>query len=383
MPVFFIVFLSVYGLANYYILHRSLQALTFLPTPAKVVLWVMFGLGTFSYILTRLVFSKLNNFLYDAILWFGSIWFAVVLYSFLVCLAVDILRLMRYLILAIGRQQFQIPVPAGWQVFIVGFLVVLGIIGYGCYNFKHVILKEMNFEIKHPAKDGQDLRVLFFSDVHLTAINNGSLMDKIITIIHEKKPDLILMGGDILDETAQQLDRHQVGPHLEALKAPLGVYTCPGNHEYINGYNQVISYLEMHGVTILRDSSVAIKDIVTVIGRDDPSGYHMRGERRKPLEELIKSATDPNLPLILLDHQPFHLEEAEHAGIALQLSGHTHHGQMWPFNYITNSIYEVSWGYLKKGMTQYYVSSGIGGWGPPVRTGSDAEAILFTIHFTK
>ena len=90
---------------------------------------------------------------------------------------------------------------------------------------------------------------------------------------------------------------------------------------------------------------------------------------------------DKNLPMILMDHQPVHLEEAEKAGMDLQLSGHTHHGQLWPFNFITKKVYELSRGYKKKGDTQYYVSCGVGTWGPPIRTGNRPEIIALTITF--
>jgi uncharacterized protein len=83
----------------------------------------------------------------------------------------------------------------------------------------------------------------------------------------------------------------------------------------------------------------------------------------------------------LLDHQPFELDEKEKAGVDLTLSGHTHHGQLWPLNYLTQAIYEVSWGYKKKGNTHVYVSSGVGGWGPPVRIGNRPEIVLIHIRF--
>ena len=87
--------------------------------------------------------------------------------------------------------------------------------------------------------------------------------------------------------------------------------------------------------------------------------------------------------MILLDHQPFDLQDATATGIDLQLSGHTHHGQLWPLNFITNRVYEKSWGYLKKGSTHYYISSGAGTWGPPVRTGNSPEIVSIKINFTK
>ncbi len=381
MPIFIFVFLGIYSLANYYVLNRSLQALHFLPTYAKVAVWGVFILGTFSYILSKSLLSKMNNVLYDIVLWFGSVWFAVILYSFLLCIVIDLLRLARLGLMALNKNTY-IPAPAGWMVFLFAAILIIGYVGYGCYNFRNIKVKELAFDLKNPAKEGKDIRILFFSDAHLTPINNGTLMNKVLAIIGDYKPDLILLGGDIVDDRAEQLDRAKIGERMKQMKAPLGVYTCPGNHEYISGYKDAAAYIEAHGVTILRDSAVNIGGFFTVIGRDDNSGLHVWGQRRLSIQELV-NRTDKTLPVIVLDHQPFHLEQAEQAGVDIQLSGHTHNGQMFPANLLTEKIYEKSWGLLKKGKTNFYVSSGIGGWGPPVRTASDAEAIIINIHFTK
>ena len=118
-----------------------------------------------------------------------------------------------------------------------------------------------------------------------------------------------------------------------------------------------------------------------MIGREDVAMPQFTNKQRKSLNEIV-SNLDNNLPKILLDHTPVKLEQAEQNGIDLQLSGHTHHGQIWPANIITNMIYELSWGYLKKGKTHYYVSSGAGTWGPPVRTGSSSEIVNIKVSFT-
>ena len=112
--------------------------------------------------------------------------------------------------------------------------------------------------------------------------------------------------------------------------------------------------------------------------RDDITGNHF-GSERKPLDKLLKNV-DRDYPIILMDHQPFHLEEGQKNGIDLQVSGHTHHGQIFPFNFITNKVFELSWGYLQKGDTHYYVSCGVGTWGPPVRLGSRPEIIKIALH---
>ena len=98
------------------------------------------------------------------------------------------------------------------------------------------------------------------------------------------------------------------------------------------------------------------------------------------MAEILKGI-NLSYPVLLMDHQPFQLSKPEELGVDLQLSGHTHHGQIWPFNYITNAIYEVSWGYKKKGNTQFYVSCGYGTWGPPMRIGNRPEVVSITLHF--
>jgi predicted MPP superfamily phosphohydrolase len=132
----------------------------------------------------------------------------------------------------------------------------------------------------------------------------------------------------------------------------------------------------------LRDSSIFIDDSFYILGREDRSVAQFTGKSRAPLKDLTKNL-DNNFPIIMMDHTPFGLEEAQKNNIALQLSGHTHHGQMFPANLITKMVYEVSWGYLEKDKTQYYVSCGVGTWGPRVRIGSNSEIINLKINFAK
>jgi predicted MPP superfamily phosphohydrolase len=116
------------------------------------------------------------------------------------------------------------------------------------------------------------------------------------------------------------------------------------------------------------------------VGREDRSIGQFANQKRIELSEITKNI-NKNFPAILLDHQPFQLNLTRENGIDLQLSGHTHHGQLWPLNYITSMIYEISWGYEKIDETHYYVSSGFAGWGPPVRTGSRTEIVNLKIAF--
>ena len=171
----------------------------------------------------------------------------------------------------------------------------------------------------------------------------------------------------------------QIKPY-SALPCTLRIFTINGNHEFINGVNSSVKYAEKLGMKILRDEYKFIDSSFYVVGREDASMIQFTGKQRRTLQQIVESIETEH-PIILLDHTPYRLEEAQKNNIALQLSGHTHHGQIWPANIITNMIYEVSRGYKKKGNTHYYVSSGAGTWGPPVRTGSKSEIVYIKLKF--
>jgi predicted MPP superfamily phosphohydrolase len=200
-----------------------------------------------------------------------------------------------------------------------------------------------------------------------------------VETINSLEPDLVLFPGDIVDEDLGPVIRENLGESLRSVRARYGVFAITGNHEYIGGAEEACRYLQDHGISMLRDSTAALPNGVQLVGRQDRSSHQFGGQERKPLESLMASI-DRARPIVLLDHQPFHLDEAVEAGVDLQLSGHTHHGQLWPLNHVTKAIYELSWGYLKRGSTHIYVSSGVGTWGPPVRLGNRPEILLITLR---
>ena len=151
------------------------------------------------------------------------------------------------------------------------------------------------------------------------------------------------------------------------------MYFVNGNHE--RSRTNAFNYLSLQGIRPLLDTVVCIDNSFYVAGRIDRST-----RMRKTIPELL-TGIDRQLPVILLDHQPLNLEEAEQSGIDLQLSGHTHHGQMFPLNYIIANMYEKDWGFLQKGKTNFYISCGAGTWGPPIRTAGYSEVVIIDLEF--
>jgi predicted MPP superfamily phosphohydrolase len=154
------------------------------------------------------------------------------------------------------------------------------------------------------------------------------------------------------------------------VKAP--IYACLGNHEYFSGEPAAQRFYEEAGIHLLRDTAVVVDDLY-IIGRDDRTNRH-----RKALTDIMRHA-DKSKYTILLDHQPYHLEEAEQESVDFQFSGHTHRGQIWPISWITDAVYECSFGPWQRGNTHYYVSSGLGLWGGKYRIGTQSEYVVVTI----
>ena len=151
------------------------------------------------------------------------------------------------------------------------------------------------------------------------------------------------------------------------------VYACLGNHEYYGGCAEARQFYREAGIRLLRDSCATEGDLC-IVGRDDRSKKH-----RASVVQLMQKS-DRSKYVVLLDHQPYHLEEAEKAGVDFQLSGHTHDGQVWPVSLITKTLYECAYGDYKRGSTVYYVTSGIGIWGGKFRIGTRSEYVVAIIQ---
>jgi predicted MPP superfamily phosphohydrolase len=193
-------------------------------------------------------------------------------------------------------------------------------------------------------------------------------------LINEKNPDLVLIAGDLIDFSVIPLTEQNMAEEFYKIKAP--IYACMGNHEYISGEEKAKEFFKKAGIRLLQDEALLLQKYgLLIVGRDDRFN-----KSRKTLPQLIEGYETDSLYTIVLDHQPYHLEEAEKSGIDLQLSGHTHDGQVWPLNYITSMMYENSHGYSQRRKTHYYVSSGIGIWGGKFRIGTRSEYVVITIE---
>jgi predicted MPP superfamily phosphohydrolase len=250
------------------------------------------------------------------------------------------------------------------------FLLVFGIFLYGNLHYYNKVRVPLDLQSSKPLP--KDYKAVMVSDLHLGYHNTRRELARWVDMINAESPDFILMAGDVIDGSMRPLLEEKMAEEFHRLKAP--VYACLGNHEHFAGSSEALQFYHDAGIRLLIDEAAVIDSAIVIIGRHDRSNM-----RRKPLKDLMASA-DGQCYTIVLDHQPYHLDRAEAAGVDFQLSGHTHRGQVWPISWITDHVYECSWGRYQRGNTQFYVTSGIGIWGGKFRIGTQSEYVVATIH---
>ena len=360
MKIGFIIVIIVALLAQIYVLWHVYQALP-LPVWAK---WTVVGLMAAAL---AMLFAGFFG-LYDRMpLWLASAsydvstsWLIVFLYLLIAFVLLDVGCLCHL-------------VPKEWlhnNAWMAGAItaVIAGLLVYGNMHYHNKVKEPLHLitdkQLSKPVK------VVMISDLHLGYHNRKCEWQKWVKMINDENPDLILVAGDIIDGHMRPLLEEDMAADFHQLNAP--VVACLGNHEYITGIDESLDFYRQAGITLLRDSMVTIGDLV-IVGRDDRFS-----RKRKPLKHLLEGV-DSNKYIILLDHQPYKLEEAQQAGVDFQFSGHTHEGQVWPISLMVNSMYEKAWGPLQKGDTHYYISSGLGIWGGKYRIGTRSEYIVAEI----
>ncbi len=247
------------------------------------------------------------------------------------------------------------------------FLISLLFLVYGFINIRHIILKE--YEIKVKTEEKINFKIGMVSDVHLGILSPENTLNQLVKRANQLNVDIFLLAGDIFDEYTTDEEKEMAYQKLSQIKTKYGIYFIEGNHDLLK--EKTKEAYEKNKIQVLDDKVVIINNQWNLIGRKDARNDRV-GNQRKDLADLI-SLTNPNLPTILVDHQPKDEEYAEKLGVDLQLSGHTHNGQIFPLNFF------LKYGYYKKNSFQRIVSSGYGGWGMKARTAGKSEMLKITI----
>lgn len=368
----YVIIVLLYLLGNYYVFHHLWVAMP--PNLVGRISIVSFAvIAVFSFFVVFLFGNSmpigLTRFLYTV----GTSWLFIMLYFFIFFLVNDLIGVSNRFLHFMPSDAITRYTKDNWVglTFMVGFITMLMICGYLKYTWK--VRVDVPIQLSKTLSHRDSLKIVAISDLHLGYGIRKKEFEGWIEKINNENPDIVIIGGDIIDSSVRPLIADDVASSFHKIKAPLGIYACLGNHEYLSGSSESMNFIKQTGVNLLKDMVAEIDSTFYIIGRDDKMN-----PKRKSLEQLTEGL-DKTKPIILLDHQPFHLEDAENNGIDLQFSGHTHRGQVWPISLVTDAIYEVSHGYKQKGDTHVIVSSGIGIWGGKFRIGTQSEYVVITL----
>ncbi len=348
MSVFFLGFLAV----NYTIFYGTYALFDIEP---GIGFYTLLVIAAISYPLSAMIERVVSNNLTRVFYTISSSWMGI---SFYILTFMGIYWIISFFIKIPGE-------VAG--IIVLGLSALLS--GYSLINSTYLDVKRVEIPLNGLKKD---VKVVQLSDIHIGSIRNSKYMEKIVRKTNEINPEIIFITGDMVDGSAR-LHTHTFNA-INKLKAP--TFFITGNHETYEGLDEVFRVLRNTDMNILRDKMIECKGIQVI-------GVEYSFERKHMEKVLSKIKIDHEKPSILLYHLPTELKTVEEAGIGLQLSGHTHAGQMLPFNFLVRLMFKYMKGIYKYKDTYLYVSPGTGTWGPPMRLGSRCEITEIDLVATK
>ena len=392
MRGFFSTVLGTYIAVNSYLFARLFQSLAKTGAIRGIACTALL-IFAMCFPAARILSGRLPDVVTRAFIVMGNLYISPMLYGFLLTLSVDVFRALNR-VFAITHNPSPYSLGARFRTVSAIFVISLIITAIGAINANVPVVKDVSVPLAVINADGESasqtgvfLKIAVLSDTHIGAFTGPEYLRKLVEKTNAASPDIVLLPGDIIDGSNFFSNESAVRETMEILKsfqARLGVWGVLGNHDYYAGASHTTAYLSAAGVRTLRDEAVILDGKFVLAGRNDRTEI-FRGGERKSLADILSSVPPSGdgskYPVVLMDHQPFGLEEAEQYGVALQISGHTHRGQLWPINFIVSRIYECSYGFYKKGDTSYFISSGASVWGPPVRTIGRQEIVILNLCY--
>ncbi|MBU3183853.1 metallophosphoesterase [Clostridium estertheticum] len=376
-------FLFLYGGINYYIGLRGWQNLgSHISFLNNKVYWIVIALISSAYIISMILSSYIPSVVLNTLNIVGSYWMGIMFYLILVLPTIDLIKFLNSKISFIPRNineasNFSLVVSLVVVVFLTSLMA------YGTWSARSSKVTKYDLNVNKTSSDLKKLKIIMVSDIHLGLVVDNKRLTVMVNKINELNPDIVLIPGDIIDSSLEPFVKQNMSDNFKRLKSKYGVYACLGNHDEMGrSVEDIVKTFKASGINVLRDKAILINNSFYVIGRDDISQESQTKIKRKDLSDIIKDL-DKSRPLILMDHQPRNFADTQKNGIDLQVSGHTHRGQLFPANLITNLIFEIDYGYLKKNNSNFIVSSGYGTWGPPIRIGSRSEIVEINLDFKK
>jgi predicted MPP superfamily phosphohydrolase len=306
----------------------------------------------------------------------GYIWMGALFLFIAVSIFIDILRGIVYLAGKLLQQDLTAIMPSARSMFFFTIIIVLCICGYGYYEAKNIRTEKVIIETSSLPDNINRLRIVQISDVHLGLIVREKRLRNIINLVAESKPDILVSTGDLVDGQIDKFDGFSV--LFNEINPRYGKFAITGNHEFYAGLDQALDFTEKAGFILLRGKAVNIDGVINIAGVDDRTAERY-GLRLNIDEATLLTGLDQGLFTLLLKHRP-RVNESSIGLFDLQLSGHTHKGQIFPFSLITAMYFPQDSGLINiQDRSSLYVSRGTGTWGPPIRFLSPPEITVIDI----
>lgn len=372
MRLFIIIVLVVYFIPNIFVFIKCIRLVKRKLARLAVSLFFLILVGAFP--LGELWYNNSPEGFSKYYLLAGYYYLPVLLYSFLLLIVYQLVIVLTALFKKISwyflaKRSFQIYT----MLVILSISIIIVIIGHA--NFNHTRITRYQTDVDAKLSRLTQLKIAMATDLHIYGLTSKRFIDQFIEKINSIEPDIILLPGDILEGTVESPSLVYFEEKLRKLQSKYGVFASPGNHEHYGGSFEDIDFFNNAGICMLYDTAIVIDQGFFLAGLAD------RDHDSIQINHLLSQVAADTLPVILMNHVPGSFEFAKYLNTDMMLSGHTHHGQLWPLNMITNAMFDVSWGYEKINDIQVFVTCGAQGWGPPVRTGSYSEIMEINVRF--
>ncbi len=364
--LFFVAFYSVFTLLHWFF-WRGLVSSFRLPQRARWMPLVFFAVMYLFPIANHLSTAFAATLPVRGLAWIGYLWFAFLFYYLFVGGL--------FTAGAIAAEHLLRETAPRRPLFIAAVLLCLAVIVYGFFEASHLRVRRVTVTSPDLPEFVSTLRIVQVSDTHFTHLNGLRFAQKLTDLVKEEQPDLIVHTGDFLDRGF--VDDEQIAALWREIPAPLGKYAVTGNHEFYNDISYTSAELEKAGFVLLRNRAEERAGTIVIAGVDDPIAFRF-GEP-DPNPTAVLSVIPREKFVLFLRHQP-ERDDSVKGLFDLQLSGHTHSGQMWPFSLFVSLIYPMRSGvYRQDDGSTIIVSSGAGTWGPPIRVLAPPEIVVIEV----